>query len=187
MNGYNKLSKALSTLAIQICCFAIFTSNASAANLDCAAKSQGLKVRWNHFWEADKSDNDIIYIVKSVTEIDRIPLREITMELKSDGPASQSSRRLVISTEEKARAFCERIVKERRILKFPEYGAAEDLESLPFIRITKEGWYRADRPRDAELTVCRVGQTKFSCPASDLDRFGNSLKTLEEELRSLPQ
>ncbi len=152
--------------------------------LDCIAHAKGQKVRWNQFWDNDKRDNDVVYKINFVSEIDKIPLREITLDLHADGGAARTVRRLVVSTEEKARAVCERLVQEQRVLHFPESGQSDDPSQLPFIQVSRDGWVRGDPEPGVQLTICKVGEQRFSCSESDRAKFGALLKTLEEDLRA---
>lgn len=171
-------------VAVSACCGAAFPASASAVvYLDCISNAKGQRVRWSQYWEPDKSDNDVVYKIATVSEIDKIPLREITLDLQAEGPAAHSSRRIVIATEEKARAVCERLVEAQRVLRFPDVRQ-DDLTLLPFIKFTRDGWMRADRDSEVELVVCRVGDQRYSCPATDHARFSNGLKTLEDELKA---
>ncbi|MFN8392323.1 MAG: hypothetical protein U0136_18665 [Bdellovibrionota bacterium] len=155
----------------------------AASNLDCVADAQGRTLRWNSSWDKDRSDNGIQYKIVSVTQIDRIPTRKITLELKALEPASHSVRTAVVDYEDKARAFCSNIVVENKELVFPGSNSA-DLSTLPFIRFTRYGWVRDDPEPNTQLGVCPVGNIRFSCPEGDRLRFGGSLKTLEEELNA---
>ncbi len=155
----------------------------AASNLDCIAAAKGRKILWNSSWSTDKSDNNVEYKVVNVTEIDRIPTRQVTLDLVASGSARQSNRKAVIATEDRARALCERIVEEKALLRFPNQ-VESDIESLPFIKFTKDGWARAPIEPGSALALCRVGELRFSCPESDRDRFGANLRALEEELRA---
>ena len=157
-------------------------SNA-ASNLDCIAGAKGKKIRWNASWEKDRSDDNVEYRVTDVSDVDRIPTRRITLELKAQSSATNKFRTAVIDTEDRARALCNRIVADSSPLRFPDQ-AANDLESLPFVRFTKDGWVRAETDNTIPLALCRVGELRFSCPEADRQRFGGSLKTLEESLRA---
>lgn len=157
---------------------------AHAAFLDCVAHAKGQRVRWNQFWDSDKLDNDVVYKIVRISEIDKIPLREITLDLNAENGAGRSTRRLVITTEEKARAFCERLVQEQHVLRFPDQSQSEDPSELPFITVARDGWVRGDPPAGAALAICKVGEMRFSCTEADKARFGTLLKNLEDDLRA---
>lgn len=154
----------------------------AGSNLDCVANAKGMKLRWNSAWVKDNSDNNTEYNVITVSEVDRIPLREVTLELRATGPANKSSRTLVIDVEERARAVCERLFSETPPLR--AFRSSENIkyEELPFIRFTKDGWLRDDFDNTTEVTICQVGKLKFACPKSDRERYFFTLKTLESQL-----
>ena len=172
-----------STVLVLGAAFLSVSSANAASNLDCIASSKGRKLLWNSAWEPDKGDNNIEYRIVEVSEIDRIPTRQVTLELVAIDPAGISRRRAVIATEDKARAICERLVDDKTLLRFPGQLQA-DAETLPFIKYTKDGWVRADRDPKVSVGVCRIGELRFACNESDRQRFGSTLKSLEEELKS---
>ena len=155
----------------------------AGSNLDCIAASKGRKVLWNSSWTEDRTDNNVEYRVVDVSEIDRIPTRQVTLELQAVDSASQSRRKAVVETEEFARAICQRFVSDTAPLRFP--GQIEThVETLPFIQYTKDGWVRATPDSKELLGICRVGQLRFSCPESHRQRFAPTLRVLEEELKA---
>lgn len=155
----------------------------AASNLDCIAASKGRKIRWNASWEKDRLDDNVEYRVTDLSEFDKIPTRKITLELKAESPASQKYRTTIVDTEDRARALCNRIITEVAPLRFPDQ-VGNDLESLPFIRFTKDGWVRAETDTSVPLSLCRVGELRFSCPEADRQRFSSALKVLEDDLRA---
>ncbi len=155
----------------------------AASNLDCIADSRGRKLRWNSSWDKDRLDNNVEYRVINVSQIDRIPLRQITLELKAVDSAAVGSRTVVVVTEELARALCNSIVVQQDPLRFPGEAAA-DPSQYPFIRFTRDGWVRDDPDSGIQLGICPVGSLRFSCPEKDRLRFGGTLRTLEEELKA---
>jgi hypothetical protein len=172
-------------LSLVIVCWAFLLCNpapaSAASNLDCIAASKGKKIRWNALWDSSRLDNDVQYRVMNVTQIDRIPLRRITLELHAEGSASLSNRTVIVQTEDKARAFCDRIVVEKDLLRFPGTETT-DVSQLPFIHFTREGWVRGDPEPGTALGICLINSVRFSCPETDRQRFGSSLRTIEEEL-----
>lgn len=167
---------AASTFVPLLECFA-------GSNLDCIAASKGRRLLWNASWENDRTDNNVEYRVTDVSEIDKIPTRQVTLELQAVDSASSKTRRAVVSTEEYARAICERFIENKAPLRFP--GQIEtQLDSLPFIRYSKDGWVRGAPDPSDTLGICRLGQLRFSCPENDRQRFGATLKSLEEELKA---
>lgn len=157
----------------------------AGSNLDCVANSKGMKLKWNSAWVKDNSDNNTEYTVTGVTEVDKIPLREVTLELRATGAASRTSRTLVIDVEERARAVCERLFSETPPLRAFRSTDNIKYEELPFIRFTKDGWLRDDFDNSSELAVCQVGKLKFACPKQDRERYFFTLKTLETQLTIL--
>lgn len=154
------------------------------SKLDCISNPpKDQKVEWNSIWQPDRKDHGAIYRIVSVSEINRIPTRQVTLEMRAVDSASSATRRLVVSTEEIARSVCDRFVKETTELKFP--GQSEtNLDTLPFIHFTKDGWVRGTATGSETLRICRLGHLRFSCPENDFQRFGGTLRTLEDDLKA---
>jgi hypothetical protein len=169
-----------------------FPAISQAAYMDCMEKSKGKKLVWDSGWESDNSDNGTHYEITDVSIYNRLPDRSVTLTLRAIGNHSKKRRVFKVTTEEKARAFCERLVREERKLSLPHVTDSTDqaseslnseLSALPFIRFSTDGWVRDNPPRGAALEVCRVLKERFSCLRDEKNRYGSSLTELEAQLR----
>lgn len=183
--------RAVSTLCLF---FLLFTAGRAeaASYMECIEKSRGRTIIWDSSWDSDKRDNGTRYKITDVSIYNRLPDRSVTLNMVATGNHSKRRRSYKVITEEKARAFCEHLVKEVRDLRFPgDTGIATEEASpseasalgLPYIRFTSEGWVRDDPPSGEKLTTCRVLDTRFSCLPAEKEKFSRPLKELEEELR----
>lgn len=178
------------------CTVFLLQAPAYAAYMDCLTKARNREISWNAAWGRDRRDNNMVYRIVSVSERNDIlsASRSVTLQLRSSNSrVYMKQRQLVVDAEDRARAVCDRLLKQTRTLVFPkgpdvepeDTGPVEaaDNERLPFILHTTDGWVRGDPPAGAELDVCRVLQRRFSCTQNEKRKFRGSLKTLEEELK----
>lgn len=173
---------------------------AAGSYLECLEKSQGKEVRWSGNWSADKLDHDTIYKISSVSIVNKIPKRSVTLDLRALGSAAKRERVVTAEAEDTARSICERFVVRVSKLAFPEDSGSPGstspqeaspqnqftFDKLPYIKYSSEGWVRDYPPNEARLVPCDIGEVKYLCTHEDKLRFGGTLKRLESELRWLP-
>ena len=190
MSNLLRFAKVLSALLFAAMFF--ISAEANAAYMDCMEKSRGREIIWDSSWTKDNKDNGTRYKITNVEIHDRIPNRWVRLTMRAVSRHSRKRRVYTIETEEKARAFCERLVREISRPKYPigdpiaeetPEAADESAAGLPFIRFSSVGWVRAEPPTGKPLAVCRVLKTKFACLETEKQRFGASLRELEESLR----
>lgn len=170
----------------------------AASQLKCLEEATGKTLRWDPVWESDCQDRDVEYSVVSVTSQNRMPDRIVTLELKAAGKAAKTLRRLTVQAEDTARPICERLANNVRMIDKSIFDAPTELarddkarlqtagSDLPFIEYTSDGWVRADPPSNQPLVECRILDRRYSCLEEQKTRFGNALKSIEEEILYKP-
>lgn len=163
-------------------------AQAVRSQLACLARSKGQYLEWKREWQNDYRDHGAYYLVTNAVEFNKHPNRSVTLTLEAKTHASVKHRTLVADAEDIARRFCEalrlNLPHAHSDVRFSGPGMAESASNLPFIHYSREGWVRGDAPVSERTTVCRVLNKRFSCLAEEKDRYGSTLKSLEEELRA---
>lgn len=175
--------------------------SSQADAIDCARSSVGQIVVWRSAWQNDNQDEGVRYKVKRVLSTLRSS-EGVRLEIQALGNAAKVQRMVEINSPSVAHLFCSAL--QRRKLSIPESPGAgltaslpiarpnspvvaqSEINKLPYIHFGDTGWVRADMPKNVELSVCRISHMRFSCSSSDKARHAPYLKSIEEELRTLP-
>jgi hypothetical protein len=145
---------------------------AAGSYLECLEKAQGKEVRWSGNWSPDKLDHDMMYKISSVSIVNRIPKRSVTLTLRALGSAVKRERVVTAEAEDTARSICERFEVRVSKLEFPENPASSSgtrtqeqdppshfaPDKLPFLKYSSEGWVRDYPPNEARLVQCEIGR-----------------------------
>ncbi len=182
----------------------LFVGHVRADTIDCVRTAVGQVVVWRSAWQNDRQDEGVRYRINRVMSTLRSS-EGVRVEIQALGDARMSTRMVEITSPSVAQLFCSALV--RRKLSIPESNdvggvratlpplgaspiadrrAAAEAENLPFIQFGDTGWVRADMPKNAELSICRISHMRFACTTSDKSRHAAYLKSIEEELRTLP-
>jgi hypothetical protein len=153
------------------------------SQLGCLEKSQGRTLTWNARWADDRQDDNVEYEVTNVTKIDKVPDRIVTLNLKAVRKAVVSVRTIKADSEESARRLCDRLFEKREMVD-PFKSAEVERE---FIHYSKDGWVRGYAPSNKKLVECTIATVVFSCAEDDKLRYGNSLKSVQEQVRWLEE
>lgn len=190
-----RISSSAAALGLLLVLTLVSAQSAQAAYMDCLEKAKGRTIVWDSSWDSDNRDNGTRYKITDVSIYNRLPDRSVTLTMRAEGSHARRNRSYKVVTEEKARAFCEHLVEEVRTLRLPDMSPIDvapteetpagdpSAEGLPFIRFSGKGWVRDFAPTGASLVACRVLDTRFSCLRQEKERYGATLRELEEELR----
>lgn len=195
---------------VALCSALTYFSSAqdAAADLECLSGSTGRTVVWNAAWQPDGSDPGVPYTITNVVHVRTMESHSVQLELLA-APAkagelsgAKLARRVLVVKESSA---ADQICSSLAAVAAPPSilnesnpageigGAGESTGPAPidstvkseerFIRYTASGWVRDDPPPKKTLVICPVAGRAFACLPEDKERYGATLKLLEEQLK----
>lgn len=159
-----------------------------AQELDCLRGLEGRVVRWDADWQRDRSDMDVRYTIRSVTDQNAEGgIREIVVALEAADPARLPERTARIRLDHAALMFCGRVIplETARLVRLPTDPRSiveekpkpvdtVDPRTLSFRVLVHAAWLPA-RPKDGEtLNVCKTAHDLFACNTEDFKAWSKS-------------
>ncbi len=179
---------------------------AAALDLDCLTDAKGEIVSWKRSWQADGSDDGVVYTITEARSNTADNPSEITLLLSTQSTAVQPKRVMTVKKQQMVNEICRSGQKtvskllrggqlNRKTLsesddsdKQAARSPAKNPAAPLFITyVENKGWVRGEKPALGQFSSCTVGGLNFVCLEDERARFGDRLADIETDIKIYDQ